>query len=144
MPAFGWILLAAVLYALFQVFVSRTAGKIDATLPGVIGNIVAVIVPLTIFIYLKFIKRAELFPTTTTGVVYSLLAGVAVALYGIALVKSFERADTALVIPVVFGGAIAVSTLISWVFFKEQVTLLQLVGIVLVVAGIGFIAAFKR
>ncbi|MEK7170812.1 MAG: hypothetical protein AAB774_00710 [Patescibacteria group bacterium] len=144
MSAFGYIVLATLFYSGFQLFVSRTAGKIDATLPGVIGNFVAVVIPLGVFLYLRFVKRAELFPTTTSGVIFSVLAGVAVAIYGIFLVKAFERADTAFVIPLVFGGSILLSTLISWVVFKEHASTQSVLGTLLIVSGIILISLVKR
>lgn len=143
MYIFLLLFLTTLFYSFFQIFVARTAGKIDATLPGVIGNLVAVVIPLAVFIYLKFGKRAEMFPATTQGIVYSVLAGVAVAIYGILLVKSFERADIAVVIPVVFGGSIALSTLFSWLFLKEQISSIQLAGIIAVIIGVGLIALKK-
>lgn len=144
MGAFGYIFLATIFYSAFQLFVSRTAGKIDATLPGVIGNTVAVLIPLGVFFYLQFIKRAELLTTTKSGVTFSILAGVAVAIYGIFLVKAFERAETAVVIPIVFGGSILLSTLISWIFFKETASTQSVIGTLLVVGGILLISFAKR
>ncbi len=127
---------AVITYSLYGVFASQASNRIDATLASVVFNGLAFVIPFVIYVFYKFVRHDRLIPTTQTGLFYSLLAGIAIALFSILLVKLFEKGDVAYVMPVVYGGTIVVSSLVGWVYLKETVSLLQGVGIVVTLAGV--------
>ena len=69
----------------------------------------------------------------------AILTGVAIALFTMALTRSYSQNKVAIVIPIVFGGAIFLSTIFSYLFFKEKITLFQGIGLILLLIGIIFI-----
>jgi uncharacterized membrane protein len=104
------ISLAAIFYTLFDIFASRAGNRIDANLSAAVINGLGAIIPLAVFIILKSIKGAKLINTTTSGIIYSLLAGLAIALFSLLFIKIFERSGLAYVMPLIYGTAIALYT----------------------------------
>lgn len=137
------IILATILYTLFDIFASRAGNRIDANLSSVIFNGLGAILPLIIYTFYKFSKGAKLIATTSAGVVYSILAGVAIALFSILLIKIFEKGGLAYVIPLIYGGTVALASLTGWLLFKESVPGLQLLGIAVIVIGIALVIFSK-
>jgi uncharacterized membrane protein len=72
------------------------------------------------------------------------LAGVAILLFSVLLARIFNRGGNLVyVIPLVYGGAMVLSSLFGWLFLKEKVTGLQALGLALVVFGVTCIVAAK-
>src|SRR3989344_4463416 len=98
------IILATLFYTLFEVFTSRAGNKIDANLSSIIFNGLGAIIPLGIYIFLKFVRGTQFITVTVSGIVYSIFAGVAVALFSILLIKIFERGGLTYAVPFIYGG----------------------------------------
>jgi uncharacterized membrane protein len=137
------IILATILYTLFDIFASKAGNRIDANLSSVIFNGLGAILPLIIYVFYKFSKGAKLIATTSSGIIYSVLAGIAIALFSILLIKVFEKGGLAYVVPLIYGGTVALVSLTGWLIFKESVSGLQILGIAVVVIGIGLIVFSK-
>lgn len=139
-----FLIIAIVSYSLTGIFLSRAAGKMDASLVTALSNSVAVALPLVLYFYMKFAGRVESVQTKTSGIIFTILAGAAVAIFGIALTKLFEKGgNLGYVMPAVYGGAIVITTLVGIFFFKEEVSLYSILGVILVALGIGFITFSK-
>ena len=69
----------------------------------------------------------------------AVLGGIVISLFVLALNKSFTQNKVGVVAPVVFGGAILISTVLSYFIFKEKIDGIETVGLVLVLAGLGFL-----
>lgn len=137
------IILATILYTLFDIFASKASNEIDANLSSVIFNGLGAILPLVIYVFYKFSKGAKLVTTTSSGITYSVLAGVAIAGFSILLIKIFEKGGLAYVVPLIYGGTVVLASLNGWLIFKESVSGLQILGIAVVVIGIGLIVFSK-
>ena len=137
------IILATILYTLFDIFASRASNGIDANLSSVIFNGLGAILPLVIYIFYKFSKGANLVATTSSGIIFSVLAGMAIAIFSILLIKIFEKGGLAYVVPLIYGGTVALASLTGWLIFKEAVSSLQILGIAVVIIGIGLIVFSK-
>lgn len=66
----------------------------------------------------------------------AVLSGLVVGLFVMALAKSFTQNRIGIVAPVVYGGTILVSTVLSYFVFKEKITLVEGLGLILVLAGL--------
>lgn len=137
------IILATILYTLFDIFASKASNGIDANLSSVIFNGLGAILPLVIYVFYKFSKGAKLVATTSSGITYSVLAGVAIAGFSIFLIKIFEKGGLAYVVPLIYGGTVVLASLTGWLIFKESVSGIQILGIAVVVIGIGLIVFSK-
>lgn len=136
MALFIFIALATACYTLFEIFTSRMGNKIDANLGAIIFNGLGALAPFVVYIVLKFVNGAKLIASTTSGVMYSILAGISIALFSIFLIKSFERGGLAYVVPLIYGGSIVLASLTGWMIFKESISFLHGIGIVVIVIGL--------
>ncbi len=134
------IIVATVIYSLFNVFVSKASGQINSSISAFIFNGIGALIPLTIYFLLKNSRKASLLPTTKIGVTYSLLAGVTIGIFSIIFIRIFQKGDLTYIVPIISGGTIIMTSLIGIILFKESVSLLQIVGIILATIGIVIIA----
>lgn len=137
------LILAVVLYAIFITFVSRAGGKIDDGLGGFIFNGIGALVPIAVFLAMKASHAKGMLPTTKNGVLYSVLAGVAIGLFTLVVMKIFQKGSLGYVMPIIYGGAILLSSIAGWLWFSASINTLQVVGLLLVVAGIVLVGVSK-
>ena len=136
MEAILFAIIALVFYTLFQVFIGQSGGKIDANLSAFIFNGLGALIPITIYILYKLSRKANIVPSTKIGVIYSILGGIAIAIFSIALVKAFEKGgNISLIIPLVYGGSIVLSALIGSIWYREKIDAWHLLGLVLITLG---------
>ena len=137
------IIAATVSYTLFDVFASRAGNRIDSNLSAFLFNIIGAAIPIVIYVFLKFGKKTALIAATSSGIIYSVLAGVSVALFSILLIKVFEKGGLAYVMPLIYGGSIVLASLIGWLLFKESISTLHFAGMATVIVGIVLIIVSK-
>jgi transporter family protein len=134
------IALAIVAYTLFGTFNAQTGGRIDAALSSAIFNGLAAAVALAVVAVQRLGGTAPV-ALRLSGVMYSVLAGVAVGVFSIVLIKIYGRGgQLSYVFPTVYGGAIALAATVGWLVLKDDVTPLRLAGVCVIVAGIGMLA----
>jgi multidrug transporter EmrE-like cation transporter len=64
------------------------------------------------------------------------IGGVFIGLFVLALNKSFSENKIGIVTPIVYGGTILLSTVLSYFLFKEKVTALEGSGLLFVLIGL--------
>jgi drug/metabolite transporter (DMT)-like permease len=134
------LILATLVYAAFGIFASRAGGRIDAKLSSVILNAVGAILPLALW-QLQRMSRAGVMPSSPSGLVFSILAGLAVGAFSILLVTLYARGgELSFVFPVIYGGAIALTAVVGWIALGDAFTWARLAGVVGIVIGIGLLA----
>lgn len=131
-----YILVAMVFYTAALMFIALASRKIDGTIVTGIGNILSAIIPVAFAIPLL---NKNLFVTQKTPLIYTVLAGICIAIFGIALSKSFAVNKVAIVSPIVFGGAIFLTAIISSVFLKEKIGMVQGIGLFFVMVGLSLV-----
>ncbi len=131
-----YILIAGIFYTAALLSIAAASRRIDSSLVNGIGNTISAIIPLIIAI--PFLNKATLVQGKA-GVGFALLAGVCIAIFGLALGKSFAVNKVGIVSPLVFGGAIFLTTMLSTIFFKEKVSLVQGIGLFFVMIGLSFV-----
>lgn len=136
------VILATIFYALFDIFASRAGNRIDSNLSSTIFNGLGALVPLLIYFYFKS-KNQITTTTSSSGIWYSLLAGVAIAIFSILLIKAFEKGGLSYAVPVIYGGAITISALVGWLIFKDSFSGLGAAGVLLILGGITLVVISK-
>jgi multidrug transporter EmrE-like cation transporter len=77
------------------------------------------------------------------GILSAALAGGLIAIFVIFLNRAYATEKIAIITPVVFGGSILLSSILSFFIYKERIAPLQLLGLSLVLAGIALIIISK-
>lgn len=135
------LIIASVLYTLFNLFVAKAGGKLNDNLAAAIFNGLGAIIPFLIYVFVKNKNGTE---TTTSGLVYSILAGITIALVSVILVNIFARAENvSFVLPFVFGGTVVLGSIAGVFIFKESLSPMGIVGVTFVALGIGLLVYSK-
>ena len=131
-----FIIAAAIFYSIAIIFSTIASRAINTNLAAGIGNLISAIIPLAIAA--PFLNKKLLtVPDSRFGVIMEIFAGISVALFTMALTKSFSVNKVAIVAPIVFGGSIFLSAILSYIFLKEKITITELLG--LLILGVGLI-----
>ncbi len=142
MPLIVLIILATIFYTLYDAFAAKASGKIDPNVSSVLFNGLGAILPLAIYLILRA-KRTEIVATTKEGIIYSLLAGVAIALFSIIFIKVFEKGNLSYVVPLIYGGTIVLASIIGVFIFHDKINTLQASGLCVIAVGIAMVVFSK-
>lgn len=132
-------IIAAVAFGIWTVFHQQASNHINNLFGAIIVSATAVVLGL-IFLLPK-IKSTTLY-TNPKGIIFAVLAGVcALAIDYFALKTYGSGLQISIGGPIIIGGSIAVASLIGF-FIGESITLVKIVGLALVIAGSGILAAY--
>jgi uncharacterized membrane protein len=132
--------LAIVVYALFGTFNAQAGGRIDAALSSAIFNGLAAIIALIVVVVQRLDGESSV-ALRASGVIYSVLAGIAVGVFSIVLIRIYGRGgQLSFVFQTIYGGAIALAAIVGWLVLKDGVTVLRVVAVLMIAAGIGLLA----
>jgi drug/metabolite transporter (DMT)-like permease len=129
-----YVLSAMVLYTIAILLTAFASRNINSSLVAAISNSIAAIIPVAVIVP---ILSKNIFASNKAGVFAAVLAGVAIAFFALMINKSYITNKVGIIIPIVFGGSIFLSTVLSYVLFKEKVSPIQGTGLVLL--GIGLL-----
>ena len=119
---------------MLQLFSLLFASRIlNTTLVAAIVNIVSAILPALVVI--PVLNKVNI-QDQKLALIAAIMGGILIALFGIALSKSYSLNKVAVVVPIVFGGSILISTILGSIIFKEKVGLIQGVGLSLLGVGL--------
>lgn len=138
-----YIFLALIPYVIFVLANRYASQRIDSGLVVAVINIVAAVV-LTCLVALRPDKlSAEHISSHAPAYIAAAIGGLGVAFYSLFLSKAFAVTNVAIVLPLVLGGIIVLGSLAAFIVFREKVNLLQLLGLIVVVVGMGMIVLSK-
>lgn len=118
---------------MFGTFAARL---IDSVFAAAIENVISAILPILVVIPIlngKTIQNQKL------GILIAITTGIGIAFFTIFLNKAYSQNKVAIVAPIVLGGSIFISAILSYFFFKEKISLFQGVGLTLLGIGLIFI-----
>jgi transporter family protein len=136
MPAwFYYAVGAAILYGLHQVFTKLAADRISDGLGGLVVEATAA---LTILLYLGWLRFGGAWNQNSSapGVFWSVLTGICVGVGTIFFFVLFQKGGPLSAVPMILAGGAALMAVVGILFFKEPVSILRLLGVVLAIAGL--------
>lgn len=131
-----YLLFALVFYTAALMLIAFASRITSSSLVTAIVNTVSIIIPISIVF---FTQDKKLFDNKL-GIIIAVFGGVAIALYTLTFNKSLQLNKVALVAPIVFGGAIFLTAILSYFIFKEKLSPLHLTGLLTVGVGLLIIA----
>lgn len=131
-----YIFLALICYSIAIILGASAARNLNSNLAAGIINTVSAIIPIAIAIPLITKKNLG---SHKFGLIMSVLAGIMIALFVMAINKAYAQNKVGIVAPVVFGGAIFLSTTLSYFIFKEKVSQLQFIGLLVLAVGFSLV-----
>lgn len=129
-----YIALATIFYSAFLIINTIAARVIDPVFAAAIVTGVSAIIPIVVAV-----RAQSQTLTPAQGVWAAVAAGFCIALYSIFLNRSFTTEKVGVVVPIVYGGSLVITTLLSLVVFRERIGTLQAIGLVVMMIGIGIV-----
>lgn len=133
--------IAAMLLYTFAILVSTSAVRnVNSNLAAGITTLVSAIIPVLIVLPVLTKKAIT---SHKFGVSMAILAGVLLAFFTLSINRAYVNTKVGIVTPIIFGGAIFLSSILSIFIFKEKIEPLQGVGLFLLLVGFAFIIYAK-
>ncbi len=128
-----YLILALLLFTALNLIAASAARNANTNLVALLSSVGALVIP---FIALLPALGKPTAHSQKFGIWMALLAGLLVGAYAMAVNKSFTQNKIAIITPVIFGGTIFLMTTLSYFLFKEKVSLVEGLGLSLVLVGI--------
>lgn len=128
-----YIIVALIFYTLAILASTYANRNSDVTFVTAIVHTLAAVAPVALLAP-HFSKLDTLF--NKQGLFFSLLAGVCIGIFGLAIGKAYAVNKVGIVVPIVFGGSIFLSTTLSYFLFGEKVGTVQSVGLTFIFVGL--------
>jgi len=128
-----YIFLALISYSTAIIVGTYASRAVYTNVVAALMNIISAIIPTVAAI--PFLGKVNI-QNQRLGLLAAIAGGVLIALFSLALTKSYSQNKVAIVIPIIFGGSIVLSAILSYFFFKEKITLFQGTGLILMVIGL--------
>ena len=135
-----YILSALVFYTIAILIGTLASRTINSVLLSGIVNSVSAVLPLLLSIPLL---NKKTFIEFKFGVFLAIVGGISIALFTIALNKSFATNKVGIVTPIVFGGTIVLTSILGSILFKEKLSQLEIIGIAVLAIGVCIIIYAK-
>ena len=137
------LIYASILYAIFQLTASLAAPRISELWFLIISGISVPIFTFIIVAY-KIHQGSPLGHTSTTGIVFLTLSSFAIALYNLFLSRSFQSISAEIAIPTIFGIAILLSTITTYIINKQLPSTTQLISLLLISGGLVLLGSHPK
>lgn len=131
-----YIFLALILYSVAILVGASASRNVNTNLAAAITNLISAVIPIAVVVP---ILAKKTFTNYKFGISMAFLDGVLIALFTMALTKAYSINKVGIVAPVVFGGAIFLSTILSYFVFKEKITATEAAGLILVGIGLAIV-----
>lgn len=133
------LFLAALMFGLYNVFIKMSSDHIQPVLGAVVLQFVAAFIGSGLLYYLY--RTGETLHVTARGVWLAVAAGAAIGLVEILTFMIFSRGvPVAVGNPLIIGGSLIVTTTIGLIALREILSPLQILAVVLIIAGVGLLA----
>lgn len=128
-----YIILAIIAYT-FAILLSTAASRsANTNLVTAVINTVSAVIPILVIAPLL---AKEFVVSQKYGMALAVGAGVMIAVFSMALNRSYALVPIGIVAPLVFGGSIVLSAIGGYFVFGEKISTMQLLGLTLVSVGL--------
>jgi transporter family protein len=136
-----WIVTAAVMFGLYNVFIKISAEDINPILGAVVLQFVAAFLGLALLLVTQVQSGSSLPFWTGRGLLLATLAGIAIGLVEILAFFIYGRGVTVAVgNPLIVGGSLIVTTGIGVLLLRESISVVQTMAIALIAGGVLLLA----
>lgn len=129
-----YLILATLLYVVAILLTTFATRNLNSGFVTAIINTISAVIPIGV---VGFTANKKLLENAKPGIIMAILAGIAIALFTLMLNKSFSVNKVGIVTPIVYGGAIFLTSILGIYLFKEKITMLQGIGLTFI--GIGLL-----
>lgn len=127
-----YIFVALIFYTIALLFSAAAARSANSNIVTAIVNVFSALIPLAI---IAPIVSRKVMTQQKYGLLLAVLGGICIAIFTLALNKSFTLNKVGVVTPIVFGGAILLTSLLSYFVFKEKISSIHFAGLAFLALG---------
>ena len=131
-----YIFLALGLYTFAILLGTAAARNVNSNIASVVTTIISALA--TSVVVLPFVSK-KMVEGHRFGIIMAALGGISVALFTVMINKAFVVNKVGIVSPIVLGGAIFLSTVFSYFIFKEKVSTVQFIGLLVMAVGLSVV-----
>lgn len=131
-----YIFLALILYSIVIIVGTFASRMANTNLVTAIENLISAVLPIMMVIPILNGKTVQ---NQKIGIMAAVLVGILIAFFTIFLNKAYSLNKVAIVAPIVFGGSIFITAILSYFFLKEKISLFQGIGLAFLAIGLIFI-----
>ena len=131
-----YIFAAMILYTVAILVGAAASRNLHPVITSAVMNTVAAAIPIAAMVPLigkKVVVGSGL------GIWLAIAAGALIALFTLAITKSYAENKIGIVAPMIFGGAILLSTVLSALIYKEKISVIEGVGLAVLAVGFAII-----
>jgi drug/metabolite transporter (DMT)-like permease len=128
-----YLLIAMFLFTAASLLGAAASRRFDPSFISAIINIVAVFPPVILSAALFSKKTLD---TQKPAIFMAICAGILIGFFAMTIGKSYTVNKVGVVVPVIYGGTILLTTVLSYFIFKESLRPLELSGLFFVLIGI--------
>jgi uncharacterized membrane protein len=129
-----YLIIATLLYTVALLIATSAARNANTNIVALIVEVASVLPPLLII--LPKIAKRSYWLGQNYGLMMAALSGLFIGLFILAFNKSLTENKVGIVTPVIYGGSIVLSTVLSYFIYKEKISLLEGLGLGFVVVGV--------
>lgn len=134
-------LITALFFALYNFLIKSASDSINHILGAVILQIVATIAGIIYFYLMSFAKNSNNINFSKKGIILSIAAGLSIGIAEILTFYVFSKGlNAAIGTPLIVGSSILFTTILSLIFLKEELSLVQWLGVFTLILGIYLIS----
>ena len=120
-----YIILALLFYTAAIMLGTIASRNTNSNIVTAIMNAISAILPTMVILP---IVNKKLILDGKLGIIMAILGGIAITFFTLSINKSYQVNKVAIVAPMVFGGAIFLSAILSAIFFKEKISPIRIIG----------------
>lgn len=105
----------------------------DTNLVAAIENIISGILPIIVAIPILNGKTVH---DQKIGLIAAVITGIGLAFFTMVMNKAYATNKVAIVAPIVFGGSIFITAILSYFLFKEKISFFQGIGLTLLAVAL--------
>lgn len=134
-------LITALFFALYNFLIKSASDSINHILGAVILQIVAAIAGIIYFYFSSLANNSNNINFNKKGIILSIAAGLSIGIAEILTFYVFSKGLNASIgTPLIVGSSILFTTILSLIFLKEELSLVQWLGIFTLILGIYLIS----
>lgn len=128
-----YIILAIIAYTIAILIATAASRSANTNLVTAVINTVSAVIPILVVAPLL---TKEFVVSQKYGILLAVAGGVMIAVFSMALNRSYALVPIGIVAPLVFGGSIVLSAIGGYFIFGEKISAMQLLGLTLVSIGL--------
>lgn len=128
-----YLILALLLFTALNLAGAVASRNANTNLVALVSQLASFVIPAIVILPALAKQNIQ---SQRFGLLMAVATGLLVGAYAVVVSKAFTQTKIAVITPVIFGGAILLTTIWSYLVFKEKISPVEGIGLACVLVGI--------